>query len=346
MDGYLELDQLIAAVPAHWVWKDDTNTLELVSLSSSADAKGKVRHTLDPLNQVFQDNSKTGISGHSIVILRKAISDGKVLGNVVEAQKSEGRRTQHVTLENIKKAAFLLLEEKDSGCDLPIFQQMLGTRHLNEFLKMLLNYFSAFLAKYDLESKPGTFVTALEQIEMANADAKMELAQKLMAQIYSKLLLGLDMVKQHHMACGKRPQSKRPPINKILNQRSPVLQSLLQTPREKSEYLFKQHRVNPHFNIQLAEEKTKVVHLEGDLSDVMGIIGEPLSNFFSDKLIPIEFYMENEGTKEHEEEVLVQKSGYSYTTAIDSSIGDMNSSQQYMDMSRATTVGVGSEYDL
>ncbi|XP_038646367.1 uncharacterized protein LOC119962493 [Scyliorhinus canicula] len=219
--------QLIEAVPAHWVWKDDTKTLELVSLQPTADAKDKrVRSVLDPLNQVFE-----------------------------------------------------------------------RTRHMNKFLKTLLNYFSAFLSKYELETKPGTFVTALEQIEMAEADAKMELCQKLMAQIYSKLLLGLDMAKQHHMACGKAMGS--------------------------------------------ATHKDRKLY---EVSDTLGIIGEPLSNFFSEMLIPIESYIESEDRKEHDDEALPQKSRHSY--AADSSLGDISSSHHNRDISRATTLGVESEYDF
>ncbi|GCB77174.1 hypothetical protein scyTo_0021073, partial [Scyliorhinus torazame] len=172
-------------------------------LLPAADTKDKrVRSTLDPLNQGFE-SKKNGFSRRSIGSLRKTLSHRKVLGSTADVQKSEDRRSLPVTLDNIKKAAFLLLKENHSVSITPVFQQMLETRHLNEFLKTLLNYFSAFLSKYELESKPGTFVTALEQIEMAEADAKMKLAQKLMAQVYSKLLLGLDMAKQHHMACGK-----------------------------------------------------------------------------------------------------------------------------------------------
>ncbi|XP_048450060.1 protein phosphatase 1 regulatory subunit 36 [Rhincodon typus] len=177
----------------------------------------------------------------------------------------------------------------------------------------------------------------MEQIEIAEATAKMDLARKLLAQLYCRMLLGLGIAKHHHMACGKamgsstlkdrqlyecfysfcayvtwvtfgrksldvielelgrllrseifnpaqnvkkeepkpkgsqegsrRLQPRRPPINTILNQRSPVLSSLIQTPREKSAYLFKQHRVNPKFQAEMADEKTKVVDLKLELSD-------------------------------------------------------------------------------
>ncbi|XP_043554381.1 uncharacterized protein LOC122553943 [Chiloscyllium plagiosum] len=224
---------------------------------------------------------------------------------------------------------------------------MLGAHHLNKFLTILLNYFSAFLSKYELESKTSNFMTAMEQIEIAEANTKMDLARKLMAQIYCKMLLGLGMAKQHHMACGKRLQTRRPPINTILNQRSPVLTSLIQTPREKSAYLFKHHHVNPKFRADVADQKTKVLDLKLELAESIGIIGEPFSNFFSDTLIPIDSYIENEGTEESvDEEALLQKSGYSHSTAIESSLGDMNSHHQYLDMSRATTVAADSEYNL
>ncbi|XP_067894339.1 protein phosphatase 1 regulatory subunit 36 isoform X1 [Heterodontus francisci] len=415
MDVYLSLEQLIAAVPAQWVWKDDTNTLELVSLWTTPEikdkkSKSKVQTILEPINQNqgFR-KSKGDISRHSMAMLRTAISSGKILGNVLEPQKSEGRLSQYVTLEDVKNAAFLLLKQNHSLSISPLFQQMLGTRQLNEFLRTLLNYFAAFLYKYDLASKPSNIVTALEKVEMAEADTKMELAQKLMAQTYSTLLLGLGMAEQHHMACGKvmassthkdrklfeclysycayvtwvtnerknldaieseigrllrsdtfnfarkvkseesstrisqgeyrRFQPKRPPISRILNQRSPVLKTLLQTPQEKSEYLFKQHQVNPAFSANVADEKTRLITSDSKISDDIGIIGEPLSNFFSKLLIPIESFMEEEDMEE-EGDVLLQKSGYSLTTE------NMSSHHQFTDMSRATTVARDSEYDL
>ncbi|XP_072423945.1 protein phosphatase 1 regulatory subunit 36 isoform X3 [Chiloscyllium punctatum] len=374
----------------------------------------KVRNLLDPFDQDFE-KSKVVITRHSIALLKKALSAGKIQGTAIELPKTETRQSPNVTLEDVKKAAVHLLKGNDSLRISPLFQQMLGAHHLNKFLTILLNYFSAFLSKYELESKTSNFMTAMEQIEIAEAITKMDLARKLMAQIYCKMLLGLGMAKQHHMACGKamgsssnndrqlyeclysfcayvtwvtfgrknldvielelgrllrseifnpaqnlkkeepkgsqesprRLQTRRPPINMILNQRSPVLTSLIQTPREKSAYLFKQHHVNPKFQADVADQKTKVLDLKLELSESIGIIGEPFSNFFSDTLIPIDSYIENEGAEESvDEDALLQKSGYSHSTAIESSLGDMNSYHQYLDMSRATTVAADSEYNL
>ncbi|XP_059505410.1 protein phosphatase 1 regulatory subunit 36 isoform X3 [Stegostoma tigrinum] len=415
MSGYLNLEQLMAAVPAHWVWKDDTNTLELVSNTlivpepKEKKSTTKVRTHLEPFDQDFE-KSKVGITRHSIALLKKALSTVKIQGSALELPQTKTRPSLNVTLEDVKsehitcnitlcmlpflnhclqfifkEAAFLLVRGSGSLSVLPLFEQMLRAHHMNKFLMILLNYFSAFLSKHELESKTSNFMTAMEQIEIAEAIAKMDLAQKLLAQIYCRMLLGLGMAEHHHMAYGnldvielelgrllrseifnpaqnvkkeepkpkgsqegsRHLQPRRPPINTILNQRSPVLSSLIQTPREKSAYLFKQHRVNPKFQAEMADEKTKVVDLKLELSDNIGIIGEPFSNFFSDTLIPIDSYIENEGVEEPEdEEAELQKSGYSNLTVMDSSLGDMNSQYQFLDLSRATTVGTDSDYNL
>ncbi|XP_067894342.1 protein phosphatase 1 regulatory subunit 36 isoform X2 [Heterodontus francisci] len=371
MDVYLSLEQLIAAVPAQWVWKDDTNTLELVSLWTTPEikdkkSKSKVQTILEPINQNqgFR-KSKGDISRHSMAMLRTAISSGKILGNVLEPQKSEGRLSQYVTLEDVKNAAFLLLKQNHSLSISPLFQQMLGTRQLNEFLRTLLNYFAAFLYKYDLASKPSNIVTVMASSthkdrklfeclysycayvtwvtnERKNLDAiESEIGRLLRSDTFNFARKVKSEESSTRISQGeyRRFQPKRPPISRILNQRSPVLKTLLQTPQEKSEYLFKQHQVNPAFSANVADEKTRLITSDSKISDDIGIIGEPLSNFFSKLLIPIESFMEEEDMEE-EGDVLLQKSGYSLTTE------NMSSHHQFTDMSRATTVARDSEYDL
>uniref|UniRef100_UPI00398E50FD protein phosphatase 1 regulatory subunit 36 n=1 Tax=Pristiophorus japonicus TaxID=55135 RepID=UPI00398E50FD len=415
-----DLLQLIAAVPATWVWKNDTNTLELVSLLMTPDVKdrkpvSKIRPILESLDQ---HKPKVGISGHNIALLRKEIDSRKILANALEAQKSAHRHKQFVTLEDVKNAAFLLLKENDSMTIPTLFQPMLGTRQLNEFLMALLNYFNPFLYKFELETKPRQFMTnicVLEKTELVEVESKMELARKHLAQTYSGLLLGLGMADQHHMACGKAIGSfthkdrhlfeclytyctyvtwvtysrknmdviksevgrllrsnvfnkaqlqkgvetnlkpsigeyrllhrRRPPLNSILNQRSPVLKSLLQTPKEKSEYLFKQHQVNPDFSTHVADEKTRVTRLDSNLSDDVGIIGEPLSNFFSDTLVSIDTYLESKG-KGPVDETLLQKSGYSVSGMVEASTGRTSSRSRNAMTSRATTVAIESEHGI
>ncbi|XP_067847184.1 protein phosphatase 1 regulatory subunit 36 [Heptranchias perlo] len=361
-----------------------------------------------------------GISGESIAILKQVISSKKVQGSALELQKLEVRQGKEVTLEDVKHAAFLLLKENDSMSISPLFQKMLGTRQLNELLTAFLNYFSAYLHKLSLESKPRAFVTdfsAEEKIEITDAESKIELARKFLARAYSTLLLGLGMAAQHHMACGKamgssthkdrqlfeclytfctyvtwvtfrrksmdmiqaevgrllrsnvfnpaqkekeneivtsekisqgeyrRLRPKRPPINSIVNQRSPVLMSLLPTPKEKSKYLFKQHQVNPEFSADMADEKTRVTNLESPFTDDVGIIGEPLTNFFPDTLISIEAYMENKGVEEEDEQQL-RKSELSLPSMIEDSTGRTNSHRQNAVTSRATTEALYSDHDL
>ncbi|XP_072095783.1 protein phosphatase 1 regulatory subunit 36 [Mobula birostris] len=419
MDGYLSLEQLFAALPAQWIWKEGTNRLELVSLHSTAESKGKkslarVRAILDPVNEALE-KSKYGISRRSFSIMTKSGSVGQVLAKLSESHKLELRQNQFVTLEDVKNAAFILLGENDLPDAQKRFRPMLRTQQLNEFLMALLNYFSVFLGALGLDSKSKELLTnagSPERVEAGWTKAKKELTQRHMARTYSALLLGLDSVELHHMACGKAMGSathkdrqlfeclyaysiyvawvtfgrknmdlirdeigrllrsdifnpapkvkdeemqtehrgfplKRPPISSIVTQRSPVLRTLLQSPREKSIYLFRQHPVNPGSRIAQEDERTSVMDIDPSPTHLLGIIGEPLSKFLPDTLVPIESHLEEEEEKEDkEEEDLPQKSLHSLTELGDLSLGPESFQSHAMAISRATTTATESDYNL
>ncbi|XP_072895550.1 protein phosphatase 1 regulatory subunit 36 [Hemitrygon akajei] len=277
----------------------------------------------------------------------------------------------------------------------------------------LLNYFSVYLSALGLDPKSKELLTNVGSPERAEAGwtrTRKELAQRHMARTYSALLLGLDSVELHHMACGKAmgsathkdrqlyeclyaysiyvtwvtfgrknmdlirdeigqllrsdifnpaPKvkdeemqrehrgfpSKRPPISSIVTQRSPVLRTLLQSPREKSNYLFRQHPVNPGSRNTREDERASVMDMDPSPPHPLGIIGEPLSKFLPDTLVPIESHLEEEKEDEEEEEDLPQKSLHSLTGLGDLSLGPESFQSHAMVISRATTAA-GSDHNL
>ncbi|XP_069771872.1 protein phosphatase 1 regulatory subunit 36 isoform X2 [Narcine bancroftii] len=394
--------------PSHWIFPLPVSLCSLQSTPESRDKKSlsRARAILDPVNEALEKRSYS--------ILAKSGSKRLHLVTLQDPQWSEGQQNQCVSLEDVKYAAELLLGENDSPGIQKRFQPMFRTRQLNEFLLALLNYFCVFLNPFGLDSKSKEFIPTGN---VENMEGKMTLVQKQLARTYSSLLLGLGMVEQHHMACGKammsatdkdrqlfeclytycvyviwvvygrkhmdvikvevgrllrsdifnpaqrakeRPRGredpqtehrgcrlKRPPISSIVTQRSPALSSLLQTPKEKSRYLFQQHPVNPVFRAAREDEKTRVT----GLSHCVGIIGEPLSRFLPDTLLPIETPLEEneEETaaekKEGEDEVLL-KSSLSLVGIKASSNGQESFHRHTMAISRATTAGTDSEHSL
>ncbi|KAG8561219.1 hypothetical protein GDO81_015290 [Engystomops pustulosus] len=80
----------------------------------------------------------------------------------------------------------------------------------------------------------------------------------------------------------RKPKVKRPPIKKMITQRSPVLSSLIPTPKERSQYLFNQHALHPKGSDQLDMEDL----LEYTIPSCIGIIGEPVRQFYIHDLTP------------------------------------------------------------
>ncbi|CAJ0929684.1 unnamed protein product [Ranitomeya imitator] len=76
--------------------------------------------------------------------------------------------------------------------------------------------------------------------------------------------------------------AKRQPIKKVITQRSPVLSSLIPTPKERSQYLFQQHELHPKVSDHLDIEEP----LDYKIPACIGIIGEPLKQFYFHDLTP------------------------------------------------------------
>ncbi|XP_069590137.1 protein phosphatase 1 regulatory subunit 36 [Ranitomeya imitator] len=95
-------------------------------------------------------------------------------------------------------------------------------------------------------------------------------------------LSGSKKKKMATYANDRKAHAKRQPIKKVITQRSPVLSSLIPTPKERSQYLFQQHELHPKVSDHLDIEEP----LDYKIPACIGIIGEPLKQFYFHDLTP------------------------------------------------------------
>ncbi|XP_077122248.1 protein phosphatase 1 regulatory subunit 36 isoform X2 [Ranitomeya variabilis] len=95
-------------------------------------------------------------------------------------------------------------------------------------------------------------------------------------------LSGNKKKKMATYANDRKAHAKRHPIKKVITQRSPVLSSLIPTPKERSQYLFQQHELHPKVSDHLDIGEP----LDYNIPACIGIIGEPLKQFYFHDLTP------------------------------------------------------------
>ncbi|KAM3920361.1 protein phosphatase 1 regulatory subunit 36 [Leptodactylus fuscus] len=127
----------------------------------------------------------------------------------------------------------------------------------------------------------------------------------------------------------RKTNTKRPPIKKIITQRSPVLSSLIPTPKERSLYLFQQHELHPKGTEQLDVEE----RLDYNIPVCIGIIGEPMRQFHFHDLTPFGLDEEEEPDLENSASSLDFHSPVRPTTGRQSQV-----------ISRATTEAAYSDF--
>ncbi|NXP55997.1 PPR36 phosphatase, partial [Heliornis fulica] len=197
--------QTIKLTPGMWYWNDDTNTLEFASSSPAAEENLKEginvhfqEMHVKTLKRIFQDD-------FSAMLPERSLSDteGKL------HRLSKWMQGEYVTLDDVKYAALLLKEAKDSHHMLS-FAEVMRNKKLDEFLMALLFYLSFYLEKMALEKKYRTLISTMifvEMKEMDNVLAKLAVARIHLAKAYSNLLLGRGMAQQHHRPSGRRETS-------------------------------------------------------------------------------------------------------------------------------------------
>lgn len=78
--------------------------------------------------------------------------------------------------------------------------------------------------------------------------------------------MDMNYVKLFTYLFSRKRNPKRPAIKSIINQRSPVIVSLLPSPKEKSQYLFKPHRLDQDKTIDSCDIEALVDELSAALS--------------------------------------------------------------------------------
>ncbi|PIK57543.1 hypothetical protein BSL78_05533 [Apostichopus japonicus] len=92
----------------------------------------------------------------------------------------------------------------------------------------------------------------------------------------------------------RRQIEKRPAITSIVNKRSPVIVSLLPTPKEKNGWLFDRLELDPVASSDEIEEKNS----SSSYKTKVGIIGEPLNLFNTSTLAPLGSEQDEENSDE------------------------------------------------
>ncbi|XP_055081209.1 protein phosphatase 1 regulatory subunit 36 [Periophthalmus magnuspinnatus] len=233
---------------------------------------------------------------------------------------------EHVTLEDVKQVAVKLLLENDS---LPIphcFLDILKSKQLDEILIAVLHYLCCFFEYNSLENKPKTLIVldmVTEQQMKKRSSAKRELALKRLAVLYSffcfvswvtfgrtelKLIqeeIGRILYSDNFSAAVKTKQEvhsrrtsavstgsekTRSSLHSVANSRSPLMASLLPSPREQSPHLFVGPKAAPE--PLLLTPPTDPEDLTEELCQMsIGILGQPLQQFD-----PVTLVHENQST--------------------------------------------------
>ncbi|KAK6481462.1 protein phosphatase 1 regulatory subunit 36-like [Huso huso] len=141
----------------------------------------------------------------------------------------------------------------------------------------------------------------------------------------------------------RKRNPKRPAIKSIINQRSPVIVSLLPSPKEKSQYLFKPHRLDQDKTIDSCDIEALVDELSAALSSNFGIIGEPLSQYSMQTLVPCGAEPEDEEEDEQESKLTSKMSLGSRGLSSSQNDSQGNVSRPRTVVSRTTTEGFCSD---
>ncbi|XP_035666028.1 protein phosphatase 1 regulatory subunit 36-like isoform X1 [Branchiostoma floridae] len=212
-------EELPMPTTGRWIWKEDTNSLEFAGSHQVAEHKdGKKKkgkggiHFHDTGKR--NDRAKTPMFGAVGRMGAGGVGKGTAgkgyrphRGSPKPSMKQTGTDGINITLDHVKAVALDLLQEV-AVSDLPdhfsVFSQ---TEQFDSFLISLLNYFSCYFERLAQEKKPTPMTTEpslAEKKAMAEASARMAVAQKRLGQSYCVLILGLGIPRQHHMGCGMK----------------------------------------------------------------------------------------------------------------------------------------------
>ncbi|XP_045913715.1 protein phosphatase 1 regulatory subunit 36 isoform X1 [Micropterus dolomieu] len=194
--------------PGHWVWNDETQTVEFVSCSPADESVlRKKRQTNENFSDLQQRSEWLAeiytLNHRGRQSLRKSLSPAHLNAYRSSVMKRGGDR---ITIDDVKQVAVSLLQENYS---LPIpfcFLALLKSKELDEVLTALLLYLSCFFEYKSLDNKP-TPLMAVDIITghqmMAEALAKKQIAQKKLAICYFSLIMDLEKEQHQHTSYHK-----------------------------------------------------------------------------------------------------------------------------------------------
>ncbi|TRY93728.1 hypothetical protein DNTS_028761 [Danionella cerebrum] len=312
----------------HWIWNDETQTLEFNSFESKAEVKEKKKAKSSTYQEHFRK--------HLEKLQRNTVRPAQL-----DAFKNSIKQSLNtcVTIQDVKLAALCLLQEYE-GLPIPLqFLTLLKSKELEELITNLLLFFSYFFEKKSLEDKPKALMaeeSGFDQGISAGLKRKLDLAQKWLALSYSKLLMGEGLSRRKNTSldsfCGyvvwvtferrdlkaiqteigrlfrsdtfnptlrcfdeSESQSevetalnrRRPALSRVLNQRSPLIMSLLPSPQEEASHLFEGFKVQKKCSRDGTADDRDTQELAMKVQELsFGILGKPLSEFSSRTLKP------------------------------------------------------------
>uniref|UniRef100_UPI003AB07B03 protein phosphatase 1 regulatory subunit 36 n=1 Tax=Centroberyx gerrardi TaxID=166262 RepID=UPI003AB07B03 len=186
--------------PGRWVWNDETQTLEFSSNPTVEGLLKKRRETNVNLNDLHQRPEKLAqfstLNDGGRQSIRKTLSPSHLNAYRSSVMQRQG---EHVSMDDVKQVAVSLLQENYALPIPPCFLAVLKSKKLDEFLAVLLLYLSCYFEHKTLENKPKPLMaeqSITERQVMAEALAKVEVAQKKLAICYFHLVMGPE-VAQH-----------------------------------------------------------------------------------------------------------------------------------------------------
>ena len=202
-----------------WIWKDETNSLELISNVSGLSSTNQSKKSIKPLTGHGHEKRNDRIPSHALnkrcgVKLQGPPSTA-VRGSSAKPSVRNGLATntaEHdtVTMNDVKSVAknnCLNKKTQDSALFMELY---FCSDQLDDFLWAALNYFDAFFERKLLEEKPKPMAvqpSVAEKKAIALVLSKEDEAKKALAQCYGVLVLGLDLEGVHHMHCGRKRNS-------------------------------------------------------------------------------------------------------------------------------------------
>ncbi|KAG8126573.1 hypothetical protein E2320_021723 [Naja naja] len=327
--------------PGLWYWKEDSRTLEFscaqlkeeLKDNKEKNKKGKTIQFQElgakPLERynaalfLAHEDDSIHISSFSLVMRKPSILEKK--------EMKEIQIKLAVTKKHLAEMYCILIlglgmsDQHHMACGK---KKISSSRKDREFFECLYNFasyvaFVTFRQKNlkEIQQEVGRllrsnmFNSALRERSKSSKEMKTDITKELMKATF---------------AFRKRTDVKQPAIRSVMDQRSPVLSTLLPLAKDSAQYLFQDHYLRP--------SKTAPRYIPENLPELIGIIGSQRTKFVPHTLLPIgstEDEKENGETPERSvSSVLSEEITTGSSRAVQS-----GASHQSLAISRATTEG-------